>query len=156
MFNLRKLMAVLGVAASVAPGGWVAAAAHAASKTTPAQEVVGFYEVDNRSKEPDDKAGCIVRWTLRADGTFLIENGEARIEGQYVLVEHEHHLWLDMSDETTNGLAGCNGKVPQANAHGIAYFYFNQAGGLVLTTPSEDENGAPAIPALVGILKRVQ
>jgi hypothetical protein len=61
-----------------------------------------------------------------------------------------------MSDETTNGLAGCNGKVPQASARGRAYFYFNAANGLVLTTPSENDDGTPAIPALVGILKRVQ
>ncbi len=157
MFNVRRLvMAVIGAAALAMTAGWAATAAHAAAKTTPAQDVVGVYEVMGRDHGPDDKAECVVRWTLRADGTFLIESGEARKEGKYVLVDHDPYFWLDMSDETTNGLAGCDGKVSQAYAHGKAYFYFNKAGGLVLTTPSVHQDGTPAIPALVGVLKRVQ
>ena len=100
-----------------------------------APDIAGTYEVEPAKGKVSFPA-CVRRWTLRRDGSFLIEDGQEQVTGQWRLQPaNRMEWWLVMTDRADNGLPDCGGRTVAAGPFddGRLSFYVNSAGGLVLT-----------------------
>ena len=101
------------------------------------ETIAGTYELKVAKTATDGQQACVERWTLRANGTLMIQSGQENLQGHWGAEgKSDNAEWLLWTGLTTNGMPDCRGKVtsrPVADRR-IPY-YVNSLGGLVLLKP---------------------
>lgn len=122
-----------------------------------AKSIAGTYELKTAEERADGQPVCRERWTLRANGSFVIDSGQEKMQGQWHSEDKGREgKWLVWTDQTTNGLPDCRGDVtPQPVADRRTSYYVNGLGGLVITRPTSRLPDGSILWSLVAIAGRV-
>lgn len=109
MSGFRYTVAVLASALFMIP----AATAWAQSDDTDrAPKLPGVYRYVGIMEGFHLPESCVERWTLRADGTLLLESGASVSRGRWSVDRDGDGLqWLTVSEQVPNGERDCNGGV---------------------------------------------